>query len=681
MDRSGNGNRTLNFPTRGRPQLSCTPCKRRKLKCDRVKRRESETCVYPVTPARDQVRESKRTKKRLDRLEALVMGLIESQNHLDGRTAIQQEQEQSLRGSLSQTIYPIESDRNRNLGNGRVSHESLLDKPSIPTSSSSTTLWESVLRDIAEIRSYFEQHERDFREQEMKPPQQPRRMRYGNAPSSLPARPAADLLIANYFGVTSHVRPVIHPKKFLREYEKFWKNPYDVSKMWLGLLFAIMRQGIRVSKANGIDLTPSVGDADEAMSLFRTRTTQCLASSDYSKPTMEQLETLAVHLEAEFTSSPDSQIHVRVLMGSVVRLAMRIGLHREPSLFPEFTPFQCEMRRRLWLAVVQSDIFMSFQVGLPAMIPKGQHDTMLPRNLREDDFDEDSTALPLSRPMNEVTKISFFIAKMPMLEVFAKTSSHILDIHPNDADVATLESELYAARDAMPPYYKMRPLEESILDPPHVVLARMGMDQTMHSGLCILHRRRLPLARSNPQFSHSRKVCVDAALTLLSYQAIHHRETAPTGRFAGYKGMATSVTTNDYLLAAMLLCLDLRLALSGPTHPASSDVSLWGMDRREEMMQALETSYHVWRDSKDTSIEAFRASEALTVMLSKVRSDAPHQAVVPSLSSEDVIIPGDNVELPYSLSQPFSEMVSSPNEINWASALEKISPSETRLRG
>jgi hypothetical protein len=78
------------------------------------------------------------------------------------------------------------------------------------------------------------------------------------------------------------------------------------------------------------------------------------------------------------------------------------------------------------------------------------------------------------------------------------------------------------------------------------------------------------------------------------------------------------MTRHDYLLAAMLLCLDLRLALSVTTHPASSDMTLWGRDKREEMTIALEISYHAWRDSKDTSIEAFRASEAVAVLLKKV---------------------------------------------------------------
>jgi hypothetical protein len=379
-----------------------------------------------------------------------------------------------------------------------------------------------------------------------------------------------------------------------------------------------MRHGIRIAKASGIDLRPSLGDVEESISLFRLRTKQILLTSSDEKPSMPLLELFCVHLDAEFMTTFDSNANIWIDLAVAIRMAMKSGLHRDPGLYGHFTPFECEMRRRLWLTLVITDLLVSWQVGMPAMIPRGQHDTLLPRNLRDDDFDEDSVSLPLSRPFTESTKVSHFIVKAPLLNIFAKAASLMLDIHPNEAEIPVLEDELLSARDALPPAYKIHSLQESLLESPPVVLRRFSMDQLVQSGLCVLHRRYLPLARTNPYYSHSRKVCVDAALTLLDYQAIYHRETGPTGRLAGHNWVSTSITRHDSLLAAMLICLDLRLAMSVTTHPASMDISLWGKDKREEMVTALETSYHVWRDSKDTSIEAFRASEAVGVLLNKI---------------------------------------------------------------
>jgi Fungal specific transcription factor domain len=377
---------------------------------------------------------------------------------------------------------------------------------------------------------------------------------------------------------------------------------------------------IHTATEHGTDLTPTLGDMDEAVTLFRMRTKQILMTEMHTKPSMEKLELFSLHLDAEFIQCQDASTNIWISGATAVRMAMKLGLHREPSLYGNLTPFECEMRRRLWLAIVQTDVLMSWQLGLPGMIPQGQCDTMLPKNLHEEDFDEDSVVIPLSRPWSEMTKISPFLVKAPLLAVFTKVASHIQDIHPKDSDIPILEQELYAARETLPPIFKVRPMQESILDHPSMILRRLAIDQTLHSGLCILHRRHLSLARSNPQYSHARKTVIDASLTLLSYQALIYHETDPTRRLAGHRWLATSIIRHDYLLAAMLLCLDLRQGIEGKTHPASSDISLWGRDRREELMAALETSYNVWYACKDISIDAFRASEAVAVLLKRVRS-------------------------------------------------------------
>ncbi|CRG87344.1 putative transcriptional regulatory protein C139,03 [Talaromyces islandicus] len=699
-DANGRGVRPVNAPIRGRPQLSCTPCKRRKLKCDRarpcdncVKRREADTCVYPATGsvARDQTRESKKTKKRIERLESLVMELLDrgpQPNEALSDGPATSESDSQPQSHTYRSGAEADNDHDTDTSPVQPDIPPVRRPSSLPASTSSSSLWETVLQDIGEIKNYFEEHENDFKIQAGKvedarnPPVEPYVLE--GSPGQwnvdtfipyVPPRPVVDILIAHYFGVDSHVRPIIHPKKFLREYEMFWQDQYSVSKLWLGLLFAIMRRAVHVARESGLDLTPHLGDTDEAITLFRMRTKQISLATMFTPPSIPKLELLAVHLDAEFTHSQDTSTDVWIDVATAVRMAMKLGLHRDPSLYGNLSPFECEMRRRLWLALVQTDVLISWQVGLPNMIVLKQCDTMLPRNLFEEDFDESTNHLPLSRPWNEVTKIGAFVVKWPLFEVFSKIASHVQDIHPNDAEVPILEKEIHAARDSLPPMYKVRSIQESILDSPAIILRRFTIDQTVHSGICVLHRRLFPLARTHPQYSHSRKAGIDAALTLLSYQALHYHETAPTGRLAGHKWMATSVVRHDYLLAAMLLCLDLRQGMTVTTHPASTDISLWGKDRREEMVAALETSYYVWRASKDTSIESFRASEAVAVLLNKVRSEESEKHMpesstgsMPSVETLEISPPEFAVPNPdpYNLSLPFSEMVASPGAIDWA---------------
>jgi hypothetical protein len=140
--------------------------------------------------------------------------------------------------------------------------------------------------------------------------------------------------------------------------------------------------------------------------------------------------------------------------------------------------------------------------------------------------------------------------------------------------------------------------------------------------------------------------------------------------------------------------------MQGKTHPACSDITLWGRDRREEMLAALETSYRVWNACKDISIDAFRASEAVAVPLKKIRSAEEKlksettvckftatpedlllflssfsaritlilaKASIPSVESLEISLQQVTSASadPYSLSLSFSEMVASPGAIDW----------------
>jgi hypothetical protein len=50
---------------------------------------------------------------------------------------------------------------------------------------------------------------------------------------------------------------------------------------------------------------------------------------------------------------------VWALAGVVIRLAMRMGYHRDPMAYPELSALQGEMRRRIWTAMINLDALMS----------------------------------------------------------------------------------------------------------------------------------------------------------------------------------------------------------------------------------------------------------------------------------------------------------------------------------
>jgi len=188
------------------------------------------------------------------------------------------------------------------------------------------------------------------------------------------------------------------------------------------------------------------------------------------------IETLVLHLHGEYTRSREAEVGVWVLVGMIARLAMRMGYHRDPKPFPNITPFQGEMRRRVWTFVRQADLLFSFQLSLPSMIRLGDSDTDLPRNIYDDEFDEDCTELPPSRPMNEATPVSYMINKARLAFGFGRVVEHIQSVtNYSYEDVMKMDNSLREVQELLPDHLKFRSMQDSVLDPAALIMQRFNV--------------------------------------------------------------------------------------------------------------------------------------------------------------------------------------------------------------
>ena len=385
----------------------------------------------------------------------------------------------------------------------------------------------------------------------------------------------------------------------------------------LGQLFATLGLAMQSYHRLGDEPPEFQGKSFNFACKYRALTAQCLLLADFTKPVNHMIETLVLHLNSEFTKCRDSEVAIWVLAGMIVRLAMRMGYHRDPKHFPNLTPFQGEIRRRVWTFVRQSDTLFSFQMGLPSMIRQGDCDTELPRNLYDDELDEDVKVLPSSRPMNEATPISFMIAKGKMAFAFGKVIESLQSVSscPYE-DVMKLDCFLRDTNAALPAHLQFRSLEESMTDPVELVIQRFSLSILYNKSQCVLHRKFLGRARENNRYNNSRRTCVDSALTLLHHQQALHYESKPGKRLHSAKWFINSLTSHDFLLAAMVICLDGWLGTEAEVDGRTSgDLYTFGLERGSEIIQALEISQRIWAELRDQSIEAYKASEILKLML------------------------------------------------------------------
>jgi hypothetical protein len=399
---------------------------------------------------------------------------------------------------------------------------------------------------------------------------------------------------------------------------------------------------------------------------YKLRTIQCLISANYTFPVGYTVETLMLYMDGEWMVSRDPNIEASIILGLAVRLAMRMGIHRDSKVFSHISPFRAEMRRRLWAAIHSADILHSFMMSLPPVISQSDCDCGLPMNIKSEDFGED-TELPPSKTLEEPTEVTYMIVKYQLLLVVEK----IVQFARRKGDgsietVSTLEQSLLEARQKIPSHLQIG--HERGDGPVRLKRAEMSVDRVVQLGLCLLHRKILHL-RNDPSVLERRGSCVNAAMTLLRYQSAMFLEAGTSGRPT--RNMA-NLTSQEWFVAGMIVALDLYYGVEAERQsPSPSDMSIWGYSRRTEMVSALETSTYFWSTLRDESILAAKAYGLFSHILAKVKN---------ALILLGEMSPGNVVPLEQPTYAVDTELLDNMPEFNWASIvipfLENMTDSE-----
>ncbi|KEF51118.1 uncharacterized protein A1O9_12841 [Exophiala aquamarina CBS 119918] len=343
---------------------------------------------------------------------------------------------------------------------------------------------------------------------------------------------------------------------------------------------------------------------------FHKKAAQCLILSEYTKPQKNTVEALILYFASETIRHPGLPFSLHIVFGIIVRIAMRMGYHRDGSLYPSISVFQAEMRRRVWTWIRMADILMSSQLGMPRLIAEGVDDTAIPLNLLDDDFDEDIVKLPSPRSDLESTAISYLVQKSKLIEVLGRIITTVNHRTPiTNSKMMELDEHLGEVHRSLPPWLLVKARTSFITDAPHVLLRRIAIDMAYRRAQCILHRRSFYLHSQDTYCQYSRNVCVKAAMQILDHQSSLYKNAQPGGCFHQERWKMTWHYTNDFLLGAVILYLELRSMVQGRQDEQNVPYP------RRDLMKAIHGSFEIWAQASATSNEAANASHILSLML------------------------------------------------------------------
>ncbi|GAW20568.1 hypothetical protein ANO14919_100760 [Xylariales sp. No.14919] len=317
----------------------------------------------------------------------------------------------------------------------------------------------------------------------------------------------ADHLVHLYESNFEDAFRILHKPSFRREYERYKTAPADVADV------TILK--IQLVIAIGCGLCPELGDAREVYGSARR---WLYAAQDWLSAPVEKnrlsLAAIQVHcllILARQVLSVGGDLSW-VAIGTLLRSAVQMGLHRDPKHFPQMSVFQAEMRKRLWATILELNAQASLDSGMPPGISYDDFDTGPPANINDEDIDETTTP---ATPHNEAAATDASLQRFllqnlpPRLEMLRRLNGPGSAL--NDETMSTLSAKLSSA---------CREASSSTLAPTSPPASSRGFRQNMASlllrrFLLILHRPLAGRIHENALYYRSRKVSFDSAMALL----------------------------------------------------------------------------------------------------------------------------------------------------------------------
>ncbi|KAF7925206.1 hypothetical protein BELL_0270g00050 [Botrytis elliptica] len=569
-------------------------------------------------------------------------------------------------------------------------------KSSVDTKS---THWDSILHDLGEMKdAWIDEHDRF--ETSLPPATASYRPSLSGSLTeppdrasilaSLPSRKEADKLIERFFESYNPSIPACFANSLDKQIKSFWEVPQKARIVWIGLYFSTMCLALQ-SYARNNDIPPEYQDTlATVIDLYRIRTAQCLITADVTRPVYLIIETMLCYAFIEYAYERDGDMGTWLLSGNIMRLALQQGYHRDPDQYSGLSAYgsydDCTQHRIM--LKLNHKLLFTVQIGLPKSIKLAECDNKEPRNLRLEELSEDMTILPPSQPDDESTHNCYQRVQSRIMRAYGYVTDFLHTVEPQPyTEVIRLDEMLKKYHDQIPSHLQLGTLSQMTHETPSNFAEKFFLQKFYYKATLLLRRKywnaTLP---GNPDVFRwfSRRMCVLSSMTLLKIQVSMHEASQPGGILKDLKWWHFSMTNHDFLLAAMIMCLDLNT--NQRTDPRSGGMSYCAVAESKKL-EALIRARDIWREVEGNCKDAKRAVDLLGSLIKRltvkvqnnvvlnVNPDCVKQPpIVTTINEANAEVIGNSVPMYTDISVPmifanqddsFNDIIDVPGDSDW----------------
>lgn len=322
----------------------------------------------------------------------------------------------------------------------------------------------------------------------------------GNIHRFFPDRVIMDELVRLYFATFESCYGILCYHSFLQGYEDCLERPETAeSPFHLQILLVMTIAGPLHS-----DASVRAEVAANARIWIHIAQNWLSAPMEKDRLTLKAIQVYCLVLLSREVNYVGADL-VWISAGSLVRIAMQMGLHQDPELLGLMDIAEKELRRRLWYTILEINVQAAIDSGMSPMIADEDYNTRPPSDARE------QTTGDRQGGEDTLTRFSFqpLLAKSIPLRLRLTRIINSMQEEPSYDKVLELGNELAVASS-----------EVAIAISQSSSANTFGFSFCSHLlrrfSLC-LHYRPAVKAKTNPLYTHSRHVCLEAALDLVAF--------------------------------------------------------------------------------------------------------------------------------------------------------------------
>ncbi|KAL4879642.1 putative C6 transcription factor [Aspergillus karnatakaensis] len=338
--------------------------------------------------------------------------------------------------------------------------------------------------------------------------------------SLLPSRVVVDVLVPLFLTHVESTHRILHIPSFLKELEEFWSlksSPHLVSPAFVVQLLLVLACAWNLADITALELK------SETTLLCHTALDWILYAEKWIENAhikRSDITVLRLHILLVIAQNGHGMKRSKAWLttSTLVKQAMLAGYHRDTSMYTKISAFNQEMRRRIWTTIVELDLQVSFERGMPPSVQESDYDTLPPLNVNDADLQEVSEDLPSERPLEEFTDCSFQAVLTQSLPLRLRVCNlmHSPRLRCRYDEIVRLDWELNRHLSCIPNWNVPEASGVQIAD--KVTLAKAMLENKIGLSLLSVHTPFAIEASREPLFAPSARTRLELVTMMLSTQ-------------------------------------------------------------------------------------------------------------------------------------------------------------------